>query len=139
MNHRVVVTGLGAITPIGNNVKDFFSNIKAGKCGIDFIDGFDTEPFQVKLAAQVKGFDPKNYMDFKEARRMDRFSQYAVAAAKEALEDSGMDLDQVNRDRFGVIVGSGIGGLGLIEKETKTLTEKGPRRVNPLLDRKSVV
>lgn len=132
MDHRVVVTGLGAITPIGNNVKDFFSNIKAGKCGIDFIDGFDTEAFQVKLAAQVKDFDPKNYMEFKEAKRMDRFSQYAVAAAKEALEDSGIDLDQVNRDRFGVIVGSGIGGLGLIEKETSTLTEKGPRRVNPL-------
>jgi 3-oxoacyl-[acyl-carrier-protein] synthase II len=132
MDHRVVITGLGAITPIGNNVKDFFNNIKAGKCGIDFIEGFDTEAFQVKLAAQVKDFDPKNYMEFKEAKRMDRFSQYAVAAAKEALEDSGIDLDQVNRERFGVIVGSGIGGLGLIEKETSTLAEKGPRRVNPL-------
>lgn len=132
MNHRVVVTGLGAITPIGNNVKDFFHNVKAGKCGIDFIEGFDTEAFSVKLAAQVKDFDPKNYMDFKEARRMDRFSQYAVAAAKEALEDSGIDLGKVNHDRFGVFVGSGIGALGLIEKETKALLEKGPRRVNPL-------
>lgn len=132
MDHRVVVTGLGAITPIGNNVKDFFNSIKAGKCGIDFIEGFDTEALSVKLAAQVKDFDPKNYMDFKEARRMDRFSQYAVAAAKEALEDSGIDLGKVNHDRFGVFVGSGIGALGLIEKETKALLEKGPRRVNPL-------
>ncbi len=132
MDHRVVVTGLGAITPIGNNVRDFFHNVKAGQCGIDKIVDFDTEAFQVKLAAQVKDFDPKNYMDFKEAKRMDLFSQYAVAAAKEALEDSGIDLDQVNHERFGVIVGSGIGGLGLIEKETRTMTEKGPRRVNPL-------
>lgn len=132
MDHRVVVTGLGAITPIGNNVSDFFSNVKAGKCGIDRIEGFDTEAYQVKLAAQVKDFDPKDHMDFKEAKRMDRFSQFAVTAAKEALEDSGIDLEQVNRDRFGVIVGSGIGGLGLIEKETRTMLEKGPRRVNPL-------
>ncbi len=132
MDHRVVITGLGAITPIGNNVDEFFSNVKAGKCGIDFITGFDTEAFQVKVAAQVKDFDPKNYMDFKESKRMDRFSQYAVAAAKEALEDSGIDLEKIDRERFGVIVGSGIGGLGLIEKETNTLTEKGPRRVNPL-------
>lgn len=132
MDHRVVVTGMGAITPLGNNVPDFFEAVKVGKCGIDFIESFDTEAFLVKLAAQVKDFEPKNYMDFKEAKRMDRFSQFAVAAAKEALEDSGIDLEKVNRDRFGVIVGSGIGGLGLIEKETKTLLEKGPRRVNPL-------
>ncbi len=132
MDHRVVITGMGAITPIGNNVEEFFNNIKAGKGGIDFITGFDTEAYQVKVAAQVKDFDPKNYMDFKESKRMDRFSQYAVAAAKEALEDSGIDLEKIDRERFGVIVGSGIGGLGLIEKETNTLTEKGPRRVNPL-------
>ncbi len=132
MDHRVVVTGMGAITPIGNNVSDFFNNIQAGKCGIDLIEGFDTETYQVKLAAQVKNFDPKNHMDLRESKRMDRFSQFAVAAAKEALRDSGIDLDKVNRDRFGVIVGSGIGGLGLIEKETMTLKEKGPRRINPL-------
>ncbi len=132
MNRRVVVTGMGAITPIGNNVEDFFNNIQAGVCGIDYIKSFDTEGFQVKLAAEVKDFDPKNYMDAKDARRMDRFSQFSVAAAKEALEDSGIDLDRINRDRFGVIVGSGIGSIGLIEKETKTLLEKGPKRINPL-------
>ncbi len=132
MNRRVVVTGMGAITPIGNNVDDFFNNIQAGVCGIDHIKSFDTEGFQVKLAAEVKEFDPKNYMDAKEARRMDRFSQFSVAAAKEALEDSGINLDRINRDRFGVIVGSGIGSIGLIEKETKTLLEKGPKRINPL-------
>lgn len=132
MSRRVVVTGLGAITPIGNSVKEFFESIKAGKCGIDFIKGFDTENFQVKLAAQVKDFEPKNYMDAKEARRMDQFSQYAVAAAKEAVEDSKLDLDVIDHNRFGVIVGSGIGSIGLIEKETKTLMEKGPKRVNPL-------
>jgi 3-oxoacyl-[acyl-carrier-protein] synthase II len=132
MNHRVVVTGMGAITPIGNSTEEFFNNIQAGICGIDFIKAFDTEGFQVKLAAEVKDFDPKKYMDSKDARRMDRFSQFAVAAAKEAVEDSGINLDSINRDRFGVIVGSGIGSIGLIEKETKTLLEKGPKRINPL-------
>lgn len=132
MDRRVVVTGMGVIAPIGNNVKDFFDHIREGSCGIDYIDSFDTEGFQVKLAGQVKNFDPKNYMDFKDAKRMDRFSQLAVAAAKEALEDSKIDLSQIDHDRFGVIVGSGIGSIGLIEKETKTLLEKGPRRVNPL-------
>jgi 3-oxoacyl-[acyl-carrier-protein] synthase II len=132
MNRRVVVTGMGAITPIGNSVPEFFDNVQAGKCGIDFIDTFDTENFPAKVAAQVKDFEPKNYMDAKEARRMDRFSQFAVAAAKEAMEDSGIDLEKIDHERFGVIVGSGIGGIGLIEKETKTLIEKGPKRVNPL-------
>jgi 3-oxoacyl-[acyl-carrier-protein] synthase II len=132
MNRRVVITGMGAITPIGNNVEEFFNNVKAGKCGIDFIDVFDTEAYSVKLAAEVKNFDPKNYMDTKEARRMDRFSQFAMAAAKEAVEDSGIDINKINSERFGVIVGSGIGGLENIEKEVKTLNEKGPKRVNPL-------
>lgn len=132
MNRRVVITGLGAITPIGNNVKEFFDNVQAGKCGIDFISTFDTEAYSVKLAAQVKDFDPKAYMDAKEAKRMDRFSQLAVAAAKEAVEDSEIDLEKINTERFGVIVGSGIGALDDIEKETNTLRDKGPRRVNPL-------
>jgi len=132
MNKRVVVTGMGAITPIGNSVREFFENVKAGKCGIDLIKTFDTEGYSVKTAAEVKDFDPKNYMDAKEARRMDRFSQFSMAAAKEAIEDSQLDLENTDMDRFGVIVGSGIGGIGIIEKETKTLIEKGPRRVNPL-------
>lgn len=132
MNRRVVITGLGAITPIGNNVNEFFENVKAGKCGIDFINTFDTEAFSVKLAAQVKNFDPKQYMDAKEARRMDRFSQLAVAAAKEAMEDSKLNLESVNKERFGVIVGSGIGAIDDIEKEAYNLRDKGSRRVNPL-------
>jgi len=132
MIHRVVVTGMGAITPIGNSVKEFFDSVKEGKCGIDLITTFDTEGYSVKTAAEVKDFDPKDYMDAKEARRMDRFSQFSIAAAKEAFEDSKLDLEDTDRDRFGVIVGSGIGGIGMIEKETKTLIAKGPRRVNPL-------
>lgn len=132
MNHRVVITGMGAITPIGNTVEEFFDNVKAGVCGIDFITHFDTEPYAVKLAATVKNFDPKPYMDYKEIRRTDRFSQFAIAAASQAIEDAGIDIDSIDRNRFGVIVGSGIGGLENIEKDAKTLLEKGPRRVNPL-------
>ena len=132
MSRRVVVTGLGAITPIGNSVEEFFESIQEGKCGIDYIKAFDTDNFAVKLAAEVKNFDPKNYMDIKEAKRMDRFSQFAITAAKEAVEDSNLDLDSINKERFGVIVGSGIGGMYNIEKEAKTLFDKGPRRINPL-------
>lgn len=132
MNRRVVVTGMGAVTPIGNSVDEFFSNVQAGTCGIDYIKSFDTEKFSVKLAAEVKNYDPRNYMEVKEAKRMERFSQFAVTAAKEAIEDSGIDLDKVDRDRFGVIVGSGIGGIDTIEKEAKTLVDKGPRRISPL-------
>lgn len=132
MNYRVVITGLGAVTPIGNNVKEFFDNVKAGVCGIDFITGFDTENFEVKLAASVKNFDPKPYIDVKESRRMDRFSQYAVVAAAQALEDAAIDPESLDKDRFGVIVGSGIGGLANIEKQERVLLEKGPRRIDPL-------
>lgn len=132
MNRRVVVTGLGAVTPIGNTVKEFFENIKAGTCGIDYISSFDTEAYTVKLAAEVKDFDPKQYMDLKEARRVERFSRFAIAASAQAIEDSRIDPDGIDRDRFGVIVGSGIGGLESIEKENRTLTDKGPKRVNPL-------
>lgn len=132
MNHRVVVTGMGAITPIGNSVREFFDGVMDGKCGIDFITSFDTEAYSVKLAAPVKNFDPLSYMDVKKVKRMERFSQLAVAAAKEAIEDSGLDLGNINLDRMGVIVGSGIGALEGIEKETNTLRDKGPKRVNPL-------
>lgn len=132
MEHRVVVTGMGAVTPIGNSVDEFFDHVKAGKCGIDFITAFDTTDFSVKIAAEVKDFDPKNYMDAKEARRMGRFSQFAIAAAREAIDDSGIDPERIDKDRFGVIVGSGIGCLEDIEKEEMTLQTKGPRRVSPL-------
>lgn len=132
MIHRVVITGMGAITPIGNNVRDFFNGVKEGKCGIDFISAFDTEAYSVKLAAEVKDFDPREYMDIKEAKRMDRFSQFAIAAAGEAIKDASLDIEELDKDRFGVIVGSGIGGLSNIEKEHNVLLGKGPRRVNPL-------
>lgn len=132
MDHRVVITGMGAVTPIGNTADEFFENVKAGVCGIDFITDFDTEAFTVKLAATVKNFDPKPYMDFKETRRMDKFSRFAIAASSQAIQDAGIDLEGIDRDRFGVIVGSGIGGLENIEKEAKTLVDRGPRRVNPL-------
>ena len=132
MERRVVVTGMGAITPIGNNVDDFFQSTKEGKCGIDYIRKFDTEDYKAKVAAHVKDFEPKDYMEHKESRRMDRFSQFAVAAAKEAFEDSGINIDKIDKDRFGVIVSSGVGGLENIEKESNTLASRGPRRVNPL-------
>jgi len=132
MEHRVVVTGLGAISPIGNNTEENWENVKAGKCGIDAITQFDTENFAVKLAGEVKDFDPTQYMEFKEAKRMARFSQFAVAASVMAVEDAKLDLEAVDKNRFGVILGSGIGGIGDTESECKVLETKGPRRVNPM-------
>lgn len=132
MKNRVVVTGMGAVTPLGNAVSSFWEGIKEGKNGIDFITHFDTERFKVKVAAEVKDFKPENYMDRKEAKRMDRYCQLAMAAAKEAVEDSGLDLENMNKERLGVLIGSGIGGLSTIEKEARTLVEKGPNRVSPM-------
>lgn len=132
MVRRVVVTGLGAITPIGNSALEFFDNVMAGKCGIDFISSFNTDAYSVKLAAAVKDFNPLDYMDAKKARRMDRFSQFAVAAASEAVADSGLDFTSEDMERVGVIVGSGIGAIDDIEKETINLRDKGPKRVNPM-------
>jgi len=133
MGKRVVITGMGCVTPLGNDLNTFWENIKNGQCGIDEITRFDTENFEVKLAAEVKNFDPALYMDKKEARRMDLYSQYAVASAKMALNDSKLDLESLDKERFGVIVGSGIGGIGTIEKEHEKLLAKGPKRVSPLL------
>ncbi|MBP2033835.1 3-oxoacyl-[acyl-carrier-protein] synthase II [Clostridium algifaecis] len=132
MKTRVVITGLGAITPVGNNVDDFWNNIKNGVCGIDFIKNFDTTDFKAKLAAEVKDFDPTEALGRREARRLDRFSQFAMTSADEAIKDSGLDLDSIDKSRFGVVVGSGIGGIGTIEKEHGTLMEKGPNRIHPL-------
>lgn len=133
MKQRVVVTGMGAITPIGNNVDTFWENSKEGKCGIDFIKAFDTSNFKVKIGAEVKDFVPEDYIDKKEAKRMDRYCQLAMAAAKMAVEDSGLDLENIDKERMGVLVGSGIGGLGTIEKEYEKLLQKGPGRVSPML------
>ncbi|WZL81509.1 beta-ketoacyl-ACP synthase II [Vallitaleaceae bacterium 9-2] len=130
---RVVVTGLGAITPIGLDAETYWNNLKEGVVGIGPITHFDTSDFTVKLAGEVKGFDPKEYMDRKNARKYDVFSQFAIAAAKEALKHSGLDLASEDLYRIGVIVASGIGGLGTMEKEEQKLIEKGPSRVSPSL------
>lgn len=130
---RVVVTGMGAITPIGLSVEEFWENVKAQKVGIDTITKFDTSDYKVKLAAEVKGFDPMQYMDFKQAKRMEAFSQYAVAAAKQAIEDSGLDIEKEDPYMVGTAIGSGIGSLSAMEREHKKLMEKGPSRINPLL------
>lgn len=133
MENRVVITGMGAITPIGNNVEDFWNGLKNGKCGIDFITEFDPQDYSTKLAGEVKDFNPADYMDFKQVKRMDRFCQLAMVAAKEAVKDSKIDLDAIDRERFGVIVGSGIGGIGTIETQHEILLQKGPRRLTPLI------
>lgn len=130
---RVVVTGMGAITPIGLNTEEFWEGLKAGKTGFGEITQFDTTDFKVKIAASVKGFEGKNYMDVKSAKRMELFSQYAVAASKEALEQSGIQMDQEDPYRVGCAIGSGIGSLQAMEREHKKLLEKGPGRINPLL------
>jgi 3-oxoacyl-[acyl-carrier-protein] synthase II len=124
---------MGAITPIGNSVDEFWAGLKAKKVGIGPITYFDTTDYKAKLAAEVKDFDPKNYMDPKAARRMEQFCQFAVAAAKEALEDAGIDMTKEDPFRVGVSIGSGIGSLQAVEREYKKLLEKGPGRVNPLL------
>lgn len=133
MKRRVVVTGLGAVTPIGNTVEEFWAGIRAGKVGIGEITRFDTTDYKVKVAAEVKDFVAKERMDFKAARRMEPFSQYAVAAALEAYEDSGLDIGKEDPFRAGVIVGSGIGSLQEVEREYEKILSRGPSRVNPLM------
>ena len=132
MERRVVITGLGAITPIGNNVEEFWKGIKEGKCGIDEITAFDTTGYKVHLAGEIKGYKAEDYFDRREAKRMDKFSQYAIIAAREAWKDSGLDKEKENMGRVGVILGSGIGGLETIEKDNRALVEKGPDRVSPM-------
>lgn len=133
MSRRVVVTGMGAITPIGNDVETFWEGLKQKKLGFAPITYFDTTDYKAKIAAEVKGFDPKQYMDAKAARRMEAFSQFAVAASKEALANAGIDMEKEDPYRVGVSVGSGIGSLQAVERDHKKLLEKGPSRVNPLL------
>lgn len=133
MKRRVVVTGLGAVTPIGNTVEEFWKNIQAGTVGIGKITRFDTSEYKVKLAAEVKNFDAAQRMDKKTARRMELFSQYAVAAAKEALEDSGIQMEHEDPFRAGVIVGSGIGSLSIEERAYEKVLDGKVNRVNPLM------
>lgn len=133
MKRRVVVTGLGAVTPIGNTVEEFWTGIRNGTVGISEITRFDTEGYKVKLAAEVKAFSAKERLDARSARRMATFSQYACAAAKEAYEDSGLDIEKEDPFRAGVIIGSGIGSLEEIEKAYGKILTKGPSRCNPLM------
>ena len=133
MNKRVVVTGLGAVTPVGIGKENYWSGLMSGISGVGPITIFDPERFDVKIAAEVKGFDPTAYADRKETRRMDRFVQLGVAAALMAIEDAGLKITQQNAERVGVLVGSGIGGLQTLENEIRTMVEKGPSRVSPLL------
>src|ERR1700732_802023 len=132
MDRRVVITGLGAITPVGNNVETFWSNLKKGVSGIRKIEAFDTTGYDCEIGGEVRGFDPKPFFrNPKDIRRTDRFAQLALAAAKMALENSGIDLEKLNRDRFGVIVSSGIGGLKTLEDQYTVLVTKGPSRNSP--------
>ena len=132
MERRVVVTGMGAVTPIGNSVEDFWKGIKEGKCGIDTITRFDVSDYKVKLAAEIKDLNIEDYMDRRSAKRLDRYSQLAMIAAKEAMQDSGISADNTDMTRMACIVGSGIGGLGTIEEQTKVLINKGHDRISPM-------
>lgn len=132
-NRRVVVTGMGAITPIGNSVEEFWNGIKEGKTGFGPITYFDTADYRCKLAAEVKDFDPTQYMDKKAARRMEQFCQFAVAAAGQAIADAGLNMEQEDPYMVGCSVGSGIGSLQAMEREYDRLKEKGPGRVGPML------
>lgn len=133
MKRRVVVTGLGAVTPLGNDVESFWKAVKEGQCGIAPITRFDTSDYKAKLAAEVKDFDPGKYLDARTARRLELFSQYAVVAAMQAMEDASIDMAKEDPFRVGVIVGSGVGSLQITESSVLKLNEKGPSRVDPLM------
>jgi len=128
---RVVITGLGVISPIGIGVEQFYTALKEGQCGIDMVTRFDTEGYDTKIAGEVKDFDPIAYIDRKEAKRMDRYAQFAVAAAKMAFDSSKLDIETIDNSRFGVCIGSGIGGMETLENQHIILQEKGPGRVSP--------
>lgn len=131
MNNRVVITGLGPVTPIGTGKNKFWQSLIQGKCGIDMISGFDTKEYPTKIAAEIKDFDYSNYLSTKEANRMDKSTQFSIVAAMLALEDSKLKITEKDSYSTGVIIGSGIGGIGTFEKQHKILLENGPRRVSP--------
>lgn len=136
---RVVITGLGAVSPIGNNVNEMWDGILTKKCGIDKITHFDTTDFKVKLAAEVKNLKLDDYLDFKEIKNNDLFTIYAKIAAKEAMKDSNINLDEIDHDRFGVVLASGIGGIETIQDNTITMMERGPGRISPFFIPKSLI
>lgn len=133
MRNRVVITGLGAVTPIGNEVSTFWKNMISGVSGIDYVTAFDTSEYTTRIAGEVKNFNPEDYMDRKEAKRVDRFIQFAIAATKQALAQADLDISKMDATRAGVYIGSGIGGLATLEENHKILLEKGPRRVSPFM------
>lgn len=133
MTRRVVVTGLGLVTPLGNDVPSTWAALIAGRSGVDYITRFDTTGFETKIAAEVKGFDPGQYLDRKDLRRMDSFTHFAIAAAVQALTDAGLTITPENCDQIGVVVGSGIGGIETLSAQFKVLHERGPSRLSPFL------
>jgi 3-oxoacyl-[acyl-carrier-protein] synthase II len=139
MERRVVITGLGAITPLGNNVQELWKGIKEEKCGIDEITHFDTTNYKVKLAGEVKNYNPEDYFDRRSAKRLDKFSQFAIIAAKEAVKDSGITPENTNMNRVGVVVSSGIGGLQTIEEQVEIGLNKGADRISPMYIPMSIV
>jgi len=131
MKKRVVVTGMGVISPIGNDIASFWNGLLEGKSGVDYITQFDTSDYSVKIAAEVKNFNPEDFIEKKEIRRLDRFTQFAIAASQMALADSKLSINDENAERVGVYIGSGIGGLKTIEEQHNVLLEKGPKRISP--------
>jgi len=131
MKKKVVVTGMGVISPIGNSIEEYWQSLLKGKSGVDYITKFDAEAFDTKIAAEVKNFNATDYLDRKEARRMDPFAQYGIAAAQSAIEDSGINLEKENLDRIGVILGTGIGGMQTYHYNTANLIHHGPKRISP--------
>jgi 3-oxoacyl-[acyl-carrier-protein] synthase II len=133
MENRVVVTGMGCISPLGNNVESLWSGIAAGKSGVTRITHYDPRDFECQIAAEVKDFDPMVLFGARDYRRMDRFAQFAVAASRQALQDARLEIKDTNRDRIGVIIGSGIGGVGTLFDQIKLFLKRGPSRVSPFL------
>lgn len=133
MNRRVVITGMGAVTSLGIGADKLWEGIRNGKSGISLIERVDVSDMPTKVASEVKDFDPSNFIEKKEIKRMDRFAQFALAASQMAMDESKLDLEKVNKERIGVIIGSGIGGIETLESQYDVLTEKGPRRVSPFL------
>ncbi|MDD4493042.1 MAG: beta-ketoacyl synthase N-terminal-like domain-containing protein, partial [Eubacteriales bacterium] len=132
MDRRVVVTGMGVISSLGFDIETFWGSIVAGKSGIKLVSKFDASDYPTKVASEITDFDPSSYIDYKEAKRMDQFNIYAIAAAINAMKESGIDLDIVDKERMGVIVGSGIGGIHTLEDQHQVMMEKGPKRISPV-------
>ncbi len=130
---RVVITGMGIVSPVGHGADTFFANLLAGQSGVTFYEAFDSTGFETKIAGEIKDLEVTDYIDRKEARRMDRFTHFAVIAAQQAVQSSGISFDSVDREKFGVIVSSGIGGMKVFERECYTMFEKGPARISPFL------